>query len=200
MEIIDETIKNFLDLKMAPQAPNTTSYVELFFKNQMATNYQQDEKLLRTIVERNIETTSETSKLKLNIYYQNKKVSHLFIKNNVHNNNSETAKRHHVVYRYTCTRDGCNTAPSYIGYTTCSVTERFRTHTQNSSSIKKHLQDVHNINRVTTAELVTDVEIIKGSNNKTDLIFLEAIYIKSLKPSLNSQNEGCDKILKIFKH
>jgi hypothetical protein len=73
-------------------------------------------------------------------------------------------------------------------------------HTQNSSSIKKRLQEHHGINKTTTAELLTDVGILKNSSSKTDLIFYEALLIKSLQPSLNAQNEGCDKILKIFKH
>ena len=124
----------------------------------------------------------------------------LYIKNNIHNN-KEIASEHHVVYQYTCNRGDCNvTHPSYIGYTTCSINNRFKMHTQNSSSIKKHLQELHNINTIKTADLIPHVKILHKSADRRNLILTEAIYIKQERPNLNAQNEGSEKILKIFKH
>jgi hypothetical protein len=201
MNLIETTINSFLSQKINDQDSEKSGCIDIYFKNQMTSNYKQDEKQLRDVIEKTMAPSDPTEKVKLNIYYQNRKVRNLFIKNNVHNNSGDVAKRHHVVYQYSCVRDSCNTTiPMYIGYTTCSVSERFRMHTQNSSSIKKHLQEHHGINKTTTAELLTDVKILKNSSSKTDLIFYEALLIKSLKPSLNAQNEGCDRILKIFKH
>ena len=73
-------------------------------------------------------------------------------------------------------------------------------HTQNSSSIKKHLTASHNIAKVTTAELLSDVRVIGYSLDKRNLIFLETILIKNKTPTINSQKEGCDSQLKIFTH
>lgn len=202
MSIIDETVQDYLKKITSNRTQETTTNpVSLYFKNTMSTNYKQDEKQLKTIIKKNIETTQPSQHLKIIIYYKSKKLHSQFIKNNIHSSNTEIAKRHHVVYRYTCSRDGCHTAPqTYIGYTTCTISDRFRMHTQNSSSIKKHLQDYHQVSRTTTAELLQNVDILYTSSSKRDLVLIEAIYIKKLHPALNSQNEGCDRILKIFKH
>ena len=66
---------------------------------------------------------------------------------------------------------------------------------------KKHLAASHNIAaKVTTAELLSDVKVIGYSLDKRNLIFLEAILIKNKTPTINSQKEGCDSLLKFFKH
>jgi hypothetical protein len=44
------------------------------------------------------------------------------------------------------------------------------------------------------------VKIIATETSKKNLIFLEAILIKTMDSSMNSQNEGPDRILKVFKH
>ena len=109
------------------------------------------------------------------------------------------SSRHHVVYSYSCNIDGCNSSQNYIGYTTCTVDERFRMHTQ-AGSIKRHLNTAHGINRVTKKDLISNVKILESCSNKGKLRMTEAICIKELKPNLNSQEEGCDRLLKIFKH
>ena len=83
---------------------------------------------------------------------------------------------------------------------TCTLKNRFKMHTQNSSSIKKHLAASHNIAKVTTAELLSDDKVIGYSLNKRNLIFLVAILIKNKTPTINFQKEGCDSLLKNFKH
>ena len=137
--------------------------------------------------------------MKLIIYYKTKKLSNLFIKNNIHRV-TDVADKHNVVYLWTCNRDGCDSTQTYLGFTTCTVRDRFRMHTQASSSIKKHLTDKHSINRVTTAELLTAVKILSISSDRRELVFTESLLIKSMAPRLNAQNEGFDKILKVFKH
>ena len=73
-------------------------------------------------------------------------------------------------------------------------------HNQNSSSIKKHLAASHNIAKVTTAELLSDVKVIGYSLDERNLIFLEAILIKNKTPTIKSQKEGCVSLLKNLKH
>ena len=104
-----------------------------------------------------------------------------------------------MVYAYSCTLGGCNSSSKYIGYTTCTVDERFGMHAQNGS-IKKHLIEVHNITRTSKNDLIACTKVLGKSNFKGRLRMLEAVLIKDLKPSLNSQEEGCDRLLKIFKH
>ena len=62
------------------------------------------------------------------------------------------------------------------------------------------MKGVHNIDKVATADLIPNVSIVKYSSDKRDLMFYEALLIRENKPTLNSQVEFSDKILKIFKH
>ena len=73
-------------------------------------------------------------------------------------------------------------------------------HTQNSSSIKKHLSVSHQKNKISTADLIPNTKILNSVPCKRELLITEALYIKSLKPSLNSQTEFSDRILKNFTH
>ena len=52
----------------------------------------------------------------------------------------------------------------------------------------------------TLSALVQDVEILSSATDRRDLLFAESLLIKTLQPSLNAQNEGFDRILKIVKH
>ena len=76
------------------------------------------------------------------------------------------------------------------------VANRFKMHTQNCSSIKKHLLQHHKINKVSFAELTKDVTVLKSCPDKRDLTIYEAILIKMKRPTLNSQAEYSDKFLK----
>ena len=153
----------------------------------MSSNYKQDESQLKTIIQKHAQPVSNSHELKLIIYYKSRKIKNIFIKNNVHHTN-DIAEKYNVVYQWTCDRDGCNsTNQEYIGYTTCTIKERFRTHTQNSSSIKKHLRDQHQIQKITTAQLIPSIKILYTSSDKRDLIFTEALLIKSQCPTLHSQ-------------
>ena len=62
-------------------------------------------------------------------------------------------------------------------------------------------KNTYSLNKVTSVELLECVKILKQSPNKRELLFLEALCIKSFKPSMNNaQSELSDRILKILKH
>ena len=125
------------------------------------------------------------------IYYRNKKLRNLFIRNNT---NKPTAK-FNVVYQYTCDKEPCNsTQLSYIGHTTTTIKDRFKQH----SSIKKHHRDAHNTN-ITGSQMTPNVRIIATNHTRQDLIILEALLIKQNKPIINIQTGDFNRILKIFK-
>ena len=199
INIIDRTLKEFLDKMVTNQQPSPTSNkIKLYFQGQMCKNYKVEEKQLKYIINKNVKPTSDDNKLELVVYYKTRKLKELFIKNKTATPNS-IANHHHVVYVYSCTLGGCNSSSKYIGYTTCTVDERFRNHAQNGS-IKKHLADTHGMTRTPKNDLISSTKILGSSNVKGRLRMLEAIMIKDMKPSLNSQEEGCDRLLKIFKH
>ena len=47
----------------------------------MTSSYKIDEKVLKNIIKQNIKYTNENESIKLNIYYKNRKVSNLVMKN-----------------------------------------------------------------------------------------------------------------------
>ena len=199
MKIIDNTVNEFLHSKF--RTPNETlrkSKIEIFYEGQMCSNYKVEEKQLTSIISKYVQPADDNHQINLRIYYKNKKLKNLFIRNKPRLD-SNVSDRHHVVYLYTCNQRGCNSSQTYVGYTTCTIDERFRMHAQ-TGSIKKHLVEKHSMNRVAKNDLIKSTSVLKSCHSKGRLRMTEAILKKELKPSLNSQDEGCDKLLKIFKH
>ena len=199
MKLIDETVKNFLNSKFRDinQTPRKNK-VQIFYEGQMCCNYKIEEKQLTNIIDKHVQPIDENHKIKLQIYYRNKKLKNLFIKNKGRDGN-DVRDQHHVVYQYTCNQSGCNSSQSYIGYTSCTIDDRFRMHAQ-SGSIKKHLMEHHKMKRITKNDLIASTRVLRACNSRSKLRMTEAILIKEFKPQLNSQDEGCDRLLKIFKH
>jgi len=67
-------------------------------------------------------------------------------------------------------------------------------------SIKNHLIECHSYSQVSKTELIANTDILRSCSTKRELLMTEALLIKQEKPSLNSQDEGADRVLKIFKH
>ena len=201
VKLIENTIANFLNKihKKHDNSNESNEVINLFFQNQMSSVYKLEEKQIRDIVTKHIKPNSDNSIVKLIIYYRNKKLSSLFIRNSPKSLNLDTKTRHHVVYQYTCDLPGCNPVNKYIGYTACSIWERFKMHTQ-IGSIKKHLKEAHSITKIDRQKLIDKTQILLSVNDKKKLVMSEAILIKSNNPSLNAQEEGADRLLKIFKH
>ena len=89
MAIIDKAVNDFLQKKLATTKPDENSIeplpINLFFLNQISAQYKQDEKQSTQFINRNVRAADNNRKVKLNIYYENKKLSNLLIKNNIHN-------------------------------------------------------------------------------------------------------------------
>ena len=102
------------------------------------------------------------------MYYKNRKVKNLFIKNNA----TKCKDDYNVLYMYSCNKVPCNaTQTCYIGHTTTSVKERIKQH----SSIKRHHRETHFEN--ITGSIILDISILAKTSNKIDLILLEALLI-----------------------
>lgn len=202
MKVIDDTIRTFLNNKNTlEEATTRKNKIKIYYEGQMSNNYKIEEKQLKNIVANFVKPIKENDAVELCIYYKNKKIKDLFI-HNKGKDAIEDSSRHHVVYKYKCNKEGCNSSINekmYIGYTTCALEERFRMHTQ-TGSIKEHLATAHNIRRIPKADLLESTTILRTCHNRRKLIMTEAILIKELKPCLNSQDEGCNRLLKIFKH
>ena len=170
----------------------------IFYKNQMSNAYKTDEKVLKAILKNNIKCTNDSDKLKVVIYYKNKKTSSLVMRNNLNPVNDDL-KQSNVIYEYTCKNGDCglqSSISSYIGETVTTLSRRLTMHLQ-SGTIKEHTRDEHGIN-LKREDLVNNTKILKKENDNNRLHILEAILIRKKKPVINIQNTGNIRILKLF--
>ena len=65
----------------------------------MTSSYKIDEKVLKNIIKQTIKCTNENESIKLNIYYKNRKLSNLVMKNSP---NTTKLQRTNILYKYEC--------------------------------------------------------------------------------------------------
>ena len=151
----------------------------------MTTAYKYDERVLKDIIERGTSPISENTKIDLRIYYKNRKTSSFVIKNNPFKP-ARQLDRKGVVYQYQCQLGDCKPQlSSYIGCTTTTLSRRLTMHLQNGA-IKTHTSSVHQT-PLTRQMLVNNTVIVDEQQNQKILAYLELIYIKLQKPSINVQ-------------
>ena len=132
---------------------------------------------MRKIIYRDVLPTQPDTKLKFRIYYKNKKIKNLFIKNNIHKPFEVSS----VVYQYNCDQATCMVDKiSYISHTTTTIKERFK----QQAYIKKHSIMVHELNE-TGQEMTPNVTLIGRAVDKFELCILEAVLIKENNPVIN---------------
>ena len=152
--------------------------------------YKRTENQIRKIINRDVEATQENGKVNLRIYYKNRKLKNLFIKNNELKPLEESS----VVYKYICDQETCLVEQrSYIGCTTVTIKERFKQH----AGIKKHYLTEHGRN-ITGSEMLPNVSVIARSPDPSELYLLEALIIKEYNPIINAQINDFNRTLKIF--
>ena len=76
-----EELTKFKSMINNAEEVQTANSIPIFYKNQMSSAYKIDERVLKTILARNIATNSSDTKLNLFIYYKNKKATNLILKN-----------------------------------------------------------------------------------------------------------------------
>ena len=77
-EQIKRIIKNVNQQNEQCTTPSSQqTYIKLFYRNQMHYNYKSDEKILKTLIHKNILPTDPNKKIKLVIYYNKFKTSNL---------------------------------------------------------------------------------------------------------------------------
>ena len=196
LSIIDKTIKEFLDKKNEKNkvAVENKQDVKLFFKAQMTQNYVQREDQLKAIIKNNTKAT-ENMKIKFHIYYKNRKLKNLLLKNNPKERPTEL-ETSHVVYQYTCPYPSCHAGDNYIGYTTNRLSHRCSEHEKNGS-IRKHHETTHN-NRPSLDHILENTKILKRGKDWCELQIMESIIIKDKKPRINRQFANFKRYLNIF--
>ena len=160
----------------------------------MSESYKTDERILQSI-KRNINCSSPEYTLKLMIYYKNLQTS-LLLKNNERKN--PDLKNTNVVYKFICPHEECFPRPNvnYIGVTTTSLSRRLTTQLA-YGAIKQHMEKTHksSLNRL---QLTENTKLIKRNNHFNRLQIAEAVIIKTPNPTINRQDTGMIRTLKLF--
>ena len=86
-----------------------------------------------------------------------------------------------IVYQITCPR--CNSR--YVGQSVRHLLTRIKEHARTSTPVGSHFQSCNN----NTISIDNDVEILDISNSQRQLLVKEALFINSIKPSLNTKDE-----------
>ena len=156
----------------------------------MTKNYKQVESELKTIIKRNLKAAIPSTIVLLLVYYKNKQLKQLFIKNN----SNPSVENYNAVYKYQCDQVQCTSVQAcYVGYTTTTLKKRMKQH----ASIKKHYKDAYSIN-ITGLQMLQNTSVLARFQRKQDLILAEALFIKQERPLINTQTEDFNRTLNIF--
>ena len=188
----NSTISAYLDRQRTPDSqdaapPNTTTIHKLYYKNQMSQSYRQEEKALKTIINRNIKVRNPSDKLQLTIHYKNASTKSLILRNNPSNDPSPL-KRTNVIYHYRCQKGDCALLANngYIGQTTTTLSRRITMHLQHGG-ILTHNVNYHPEDRLTRKDITDNITILAQEKDTRRLQVLEAIHIRKIDPTINRQ-------------
>jgi hypothetical protein len=176
--------------------PTVETKINLFYKNQMSSNYKVDERVLTSIFKDKVKCINENETLKLNIYYKTRKTRNMLLRNNA-NATQDPMRRSNVVYKLKCPVEECTLPnPCYIGSTQCTLAQRITNHVQ-TGSFRNHLINSHN-RAPNRSHFLAGTSIIHQLPDKRRLLTYEALCIKTLHPSINTQQEDMSGYLKIY--
>jgi len=175
-----------VNTKQVNEKPDT---ITLFVKNQMSSAYRVDEKVLKHIVLSNTKPTHDNVKIKVQIFYKNRKMHNLIMKNNL-TQNDDKLKRTNVIYKYSCPDEDCLLRKTdYIGLTTTTLSRRLTMHLGDGAP-RDHTTQAHN-RHITRKDLTENTTILTTCSNRRRLYVLEALFIRKEKPKLNRQLGSC---------
>ena len=177
---------------------NTINKLNIYYENQMHSNYKKDEAIMNNILRRFTRNIEPNNKINLIIYYKNKRTSSMVMKNAPYQDNM--LKSTNVVYQFHCNTEGCTLQNNkYIGMTSTSLSRRITMHLQNGG-IKEHFINSHpQIPRERRRELIVEnINILAKCTTTKELEVTEAIFIKDFQPNLNIQNTRMGGVLKLF--
>ena len=122
--------------------PSQQTYIKRFYRKKMHYNYKSDEKILKTLIHRNILPTDPNKKIKLIICYNKFKTSNLVIRNNS-SPSIGVLQKTNIIYKFKCPLGDCisdNNNYIYVGLTSTTLSRRLAMHLSDTSSIAQHLK------------------------------------------------------------
>ena len=184
---VDSEIHKQLDKQHSQQATDAhqDKVHHVYYRNYMSSQYKTDEKILKSILRKNIQCNKDDERLQVNIYYQNRKTRQLVMKNSP--TTTKQSNRTSVVYKFDCPHEDCRPRNiCYIGATTTTLSRRLTIHIQEETGPAEHWVAKHK-HRPPHKLLKDNTNIIDTTNDHYRLFIKEAIYITRHKPPLNIQ-------------
>ena len=104
-----------------------------------------------------------------------------------------------LIYEYKCVQDDCEHLPkvSYVGLTTTTLSRRITMHL-GSGGPKIHTENSHPQISLSRNAMVDNTKIIRKENDTRRLQIYEALIIQQKCPSINNQDTGSSRTLKLF--
>ena len=193
--MVDSQICKFLDHVHSTNPSDTVQdSIDLYYKNQMHKNYKIDERTLTDIIHNNVNCIKPNTKVKLHIYYKNRKASSLVMRNNS-SPPTPPLSQTGLVYEFKCPFPH-GQVETYIGLTQQTLTQRLSQHYY-SGSIFEHF-NTHHRTRPTKPQLQDNTIILSKAPDRYRLSILEALLISQKQPSINRQFETFTHTLKLF--
>ena len=183
--VLRAVMNKWYEGQQAPEGEGNT--FTLFYRAYMSSAYKDDERALQRIIRNNVTPAMETDRIKLSIYYKNKRTKDLILKNNSSPRPTDL-ECVSLVYQFQCPFGDCTPQDSYIGLTTTRLSRRLTYHL-NSGGPKRHLHETHGT-IITRSILENNTKIIDRESDKRRLALLEALHIKNTQPTLNTQQEA----------
>ena len=200
--LVDRVVKDFIQkMKLASTIlEKQKTKQDIYYMNQMNTDYKVDEKVLKKIIQDNVKCKDENTKLNLIIYYKNTKTKSMIMRNNLtRKKNRRDIDQANVIYEFRCPEDECirqQVNNVYLGYTTCTLSRRLSLHLQNGA-IKVHSINTHG-NKIDRKTIVDNTKVKYREQDQLRLEILEAILILFEKPELNRQDTGIKRKLSLL--
>ena len=159
----------------------------------MQSNYKIEERIIKELLQNNIQCVSPNDKLNIIFYYKNRRTCNLVMKNNL-SPKPPPMQQTGTVYKFECPLQH-NIPQTYIGHSQTTLFRRLSYHL-NKGSIRSHFFSQHNI-RPTIDMLTDNTTIIATANDKIRLCIKEALMILQHSPSINIQYDNFTTILKL---
>ena len=195
--MIDTQIRKFLNQTHSSESIETKKEtIDLFYHNQMHRNYKIDERVLTDIIHNNVSSINPDKKVKLHIYYKNRKAANFIIRNNL-SSPTPPLLQTGLIYEFKCPFPH-GQVESYIGLTQTTLKQRLLSHTY-KGSIHDHFVTHHGC-RPNKLQLEENTSILSKATDRYRLSIKEALFISQQQPSINRQFETFTHTLKLFRN
>ena len=142
----------------------------------MSPAYRVDERVLKSIIDRNVKCNLPEDRVKVIIFYRNIKSSSLIMRNNLHASQSKL-KSTNILYEFKCPCEDCPLPynSTYIGHSRCTLSRRLSNHLQ-SGAIQDHFMDYHD-QKISRACIEENTRILRRISDFNRLTICEALMI-----------------------